>query len=146
MFRGNALAKVDDKGRLKIPQAYRRVFTEHFGRKLYVTSLTGESVWVYPFEVWTANEERLAKHSSMNTSVNKFLTRTSYYGQVAELDAQGRFVIQPVLRDAARIEGEVAVLGYLKYLEIWNNDLFRQRVLEQPVTDEDRRVLAELGL
>ena len=62
------------------------------------------------------------------------------------MDAQGRFVIQPVLRDAARIEGEVAVLGYLKYLEIWNNDLFRERILDQPVTDEDRRVLAELGL
>ena len=79
-------------------------------------------------------------------SVNKYLTRTSYFGQVTDMDAQGRVVINPLLRESARIAGEVAVLGYLNYLEVWNNELFRERVLDQPLTAEDRRVLAELGL
>jgi MraZ protein len=146
VFRGNALARVDDKSRLKIPSVFRRLLDEHHGRRLYVTSLTGDNVWVYPFDVWTAKEEILARHSSIHQSVNKFLTRTSYFGQVTEMDAQGRVVINPVLRESARIAGEVAVLGYLNYLEVWNNELFRERVLDQPLTAEDRRVLAELGL
>lgn len=146
MFRGNALAKVDDKGRLKIPQVFRRQVEERYGRKLYVTSLTGENIWIYPFDVWTAKEEVLARHSGIHSAVNKFLTRTSYFGQVAEIDVQGRVVVNPLLRESARIAGEVAVLGYLTYLEVWNNELFREKVLVEPLTLEDRRALQELGI
>ena len=146
MFRGNALTKLDPKGRLKIPQAFRRELQQEHGAKLYVTSLTGQSVWIYPFDVWVAMEERIARHSSIHESVNKLLTRTSYFGQVTEMDAQGRVVIQPVLRESARMEGEVAVLGNLTHLEIWNNQLFREKLRNEPLTSEDRKLLAELGL
>ena len=146
MFRGNALTKLDDKGRLKIPQVFRRDLSERLGSRLYVTSLTGASVWIYPFEAWVAKEERLARHSSIHDAVNKFLTRTSYFGQVTEMDSQGRVVIQPVLRESARMEGEVAVLGNLTYLEVWNNELILEKLRSEPLSSEDRRVLAELGL
>jgi MraZ protein len=111
-----------------------------------VTSLTGENVWIYPFDVWREKEDLLASNSSINDSVNKYLTRTSYYGQVTEMDTQGRVVINNMLRQTARMQGEVAVLGYLTYLEVWNNELFREKVLDEPLTAEDRHVLAELGL
>jgi len=61
VLRGNYAAKIDDKGRLKIPNAFRALVEKTHGSELFVTSLTGESVRVYPMPVWLALEEKLAK-------------------------------------------------------------------------------------
>ena len=42
--------------------------------------------------------------------------------------------------------GEVAVLGKLNYLDVWNDELFRQRLDSEPFTDEDEQVISELGV
>ena len=61
MLRGNYAAKIDDKGRLKIPNAFRALIEDKHGSGLFVTSLTGEYVRIYPMPVWVALEEKLAK-------------------------------------------------------------------------------------
>ena len=61
MLRGNAPARIDDKGRLKVPTAFRAVIQEEHGRELFVTSLTGESVRIYPMPVWLEIEQKLAQ-------------------------------------------------------------------------------------
>ena len=61
MLRGTYTAKIDDKGRLKIPNAFRALVEEKHGSDLFVTSLTGESVRIYPMPVWIAIEEKMAK-------------------------------------------------------------------------------------
>ena len=62
MFRGSYSAKIDDKGRLKIPNAFKAlVEDQHGASSLYVTSVTGESVRVYPMSVWIAVEQRLSR-------------------------------------------------------------------------------------
>ena len=111
MLRGNAPAKIDDKGRLKVPNAFRAVIQKDHGSELFVTSLTGQSVRIYPMPVWAELERRLAQVPSTNPARQRFLDRVNFYGQVAELDTQGRVVIQPRLRDSAQITGDVDVLG-----------------------------------
>ena len=59
VFRGNAPARIDDKGRLKIPNAFRSLIETNYGRELFVTSLTGEFVRIYPMPVWVGIEQRL---------------------------------------------------------------------------------------
>ncbi|MEE3202047.1 MAG: division/cell wall cluster transcriptional repressor MraZ, partial [Acidobacteriota bacterium] len=61
MLRGNFCARIDDKGRLKIPTAFRALIGGKYGEALYVTSVTGESVRIYPMPVWLGIEEKLAK-------------------------------------------------------------------------------------
>ena len=61
MLRGNYAAKIDDKGRLKIPNAFRSLVEGQHGTELFVTSLTGEYVRIYPMPVWLALEEKLAR-------------------------------------------------------------------------------------
>ena len=111
MLRGNAPAKIDDRGRLKVPSAFRAVIQQEHGRELFVTSLTGESVRIYPMPVWLEIEGRLAQMPSTHPARMKFLDRVNFFGQVAELDPQGRVLIQPRLRDSAQMTGEVDVLG-----------------------------------
>ena len=146
MLRGNYTARVDTKGRLKIPTPFRRLIEEKHGAGLYVTSLTGENVRIYPLPEWEAIEQRLALLPSMDPARRRFLDRTNYYGQQTEMDRQGRVLIHPLLRRTSGVIGDVAVLGYLSYLEVWELEKFRERLLSDPYTEEDEAAIARLGI
>jgi MraZ protein len=147
MLRGNYTARVDEKGRLKIPTAFRRYVEEKYSTaEVYVTSLTGECVRIYPLPEWESIEQRLALLPSMDPARRKFLDRTNYYGQQASVDAQGRVLIHPLLRKSSGVVGDVAVLGYLTYLEVWELERFERRLLSDPYTEEDEAAIARLGI
>ena len=144
-LRGNYPAKVDEKGRLKIPALFLEALKE-YGYQFYITSPTGESARIYPMKVWTQIEEKLAGVSSQNRAKRKFLMRTSYYGQTVELDAQGRVLLPAVLREAAQTKGEVDVFGNLDYLEVMNHTRVLDELKNSPYTDEDHKALEDLGI
>ena len=146
MFRGNHPTRVDEKGRLKVPAEFKRVIDEKYAQRFYITSLDGIVAQVYPFEEWERIEQKLASLSTFNPTKKKFLNRTNYYGQVVEMDGQGRLLIPQILRESAQIRGEVAVLGNLTYLEVRNLEAFRKEIEEQAFTDEDTKTLDELGI
>ena len=145
MFRGNHPTRVDEKGRLKVPAEFKRVIDEKYAQKFYITSQDGIVAQVYPFEEWERIEQKLAALSTFNPTKKRFLTRTNYYGQVVEMDGQGRLLIPQILREAAQIRGEVAVLGNLTYLEVRNMEALDKEIKE-PFTDEDIKTLDELGI
>jgi len=144
-LRGNYPAKVDEKGRLKIPAVYLEALKE-FGNQFYITSTTGESARIYPMQVWSEIEDKLAKLPTTNKAKRKFLMRTSYYGQVVELDGQGRVLLPAVLRESAQTKGEVDVFGTLNYLEVMNHTRALDQLKNEPYTDEDDEALAGLGI
>src|ERR1700758_1888020 len=146
MFRGNHPTRVDEKGRLKVPAEFKRLIDEKYGTQFYITSLDGKVAQVYPFEEWQQIEEKLSRLSNFNPTKKKFLNRTNYYGQVVEMDGQGRLLVPQILRESAQIRGEVAVLGNLTYLEVRNLEAFRKEIDEQAFTDEDTKTLDELGI
>ena len=147
-MRGNQIATIDEKGRLKIPSIYRTEIEEtHNGsNEFFITSLKGDSVQIYPLSVWQETEERLAKLPALNPTKKKFLDRTNYYGQLASIDKSGRILIPSLLRDSAKMTGEVVVLGQLNYLDVWNHERFLAKLKEQEFTDEDYQTLGELGI
>ena len=146
MFRGNHPTRVDEKGRLKVPAEFKRVIDEKYAEKFYITSLDGIVAQVYPFEEWERIEQKLAALSTFNPTKKKFLNRTNYYGQIVEMDGQGRLLVPQTLREAAQIRGEVAVLGMLNHLEVRNAEAFRKEIDEQAFTDDDTKTLDELGI
>jgi MraZ protein len=146
MFRGNALAKVDNKGRLKLPAGFRSIIQPKFGNEFFVTSLRGDSVRIYPMENWLEVESRLAAAPSMNPAVIKFKSAVNYYGQCTAMDAQGRILLHPLVRERAGTQGEVAVLGQHDFLEVWNREAFEKRIKSDPLTDEDLATLSEFGI
>ncbi len=145
MFRGSYLARVDEKGRVKIPAAFLEPLREQ-GSKFFVTSENGDCVRIYPMKQWNDIEKKLTRLSSYHPTRRRFLTRANYYGQMVELDAQGRILIQPVLREAAQMKGEVTVAGYLTYIEVWNHARFLESMKASPVTADDLKLLNELGI
>ena len=146
MLRGNYAAKIDDKGRLKIPNAFRTLIQQAHGTELFVTSLTGEYVRIYPLPIWMTHEEKLAKIPSTHPARLKYFDRVNYFGQLSEFDGQGRVSLPPRLRSSAGMAGEVDVLGQVDYLEVWNHDRLLAKFDREPFNDEDAKALAEFGI
>lgn len=146
MLRGTHAAKIDDKGRLKVPNAFRALIEQQHGSEVFVTSLTGEYVRLYPMPVWLQIEEKLGKMPTTHPSRIKFLDRINYFGQVAELDSQGRVLIHGRLRESAGMNGEVDVIGQYDALDVWNHERFLAKLQRDPYTDADARALAEYGI
>jgi transcriptional regulator MraZ len=147
MLRGNYTARIDAKGRLKLPTQFRRLIEEkHHGGEFYITSLTGDNVRIYPLSEWESIEQRLSLLPTMDPARRKFLDRTNYFGQQAAIDGQGRILIHPLLRKSAGVMGDVVVLGYLTYLEVWELDVFKARMLADPYTADDEAAISKLGI
>ncbi len=139
---------MDEKSRLKIPASFKRYLDERYGRPdYYVTSLTGEYARIYPLQEWEEIENKMALLPTMDPARRKFLDRANYFGQMQQVDAQGRILIHTLLRGTAELLGEVTVFGYLTYLEVWSAERFRRlRLDEQPYSDEDAEAIARLGI
>jgi MraZ protein len=146
VLRGNHAAKIDDKGRLKIPNAFRALIEKNHGTEVFVTSLTGEYVRLYPMPVWLALEEKLARVPSSHPARLKYFDRVNYYGQTAQIDVQGRVVIHSRLRDSAGMTGDVDVFGQYDTLDVWNHERFVSKLQREPYGDDDARALAEFGI
>jgi transcriptional regulator MraZ len=147
VLRGNHPARVDDKGRLKIPNGFRTLVESQYGPELFVTSVTGEYVRLYPMAVWLEIERKLANVPSANPSKQRFLDRVNFFGQALALDKQGRVLIPTLLREAAAMAGEVSVLGLQNHLAVWNQKRLHERLFKkEPFTEEDGKALSEFGI
>jgi MraZ protein len=145
-LRGSSATRIDEKGRLKVPTMFRGVIHDQHGPDVFVTSVTGENVRIYPMPVWLEIERKLSQMPSNHPSRLKFLDRVNYYGQVGELDSQGRVVIPPVLRESASIIGDVRVFGRIDYIDVWNAERFAQKLQREAWTDDDALLLSEHGI
>ena len=146
MLRGSVAAKIDDKGRLKVPNAFRSAITEKYGDIVYVTSVTGQSVLIYQMSVWVDIEEKLKGVPSALPARRRYFDRVNYYGQQTEFDRQGRVSIHARLRESAEMVGDVDVFGNLSHLEVWNHERFAKKLAQEPLTDEDFSALADYGI
>lgn len=145
-FRGSAPATVDEKGRLKIPNVFRRQIEEAFGGDLFVTSIHGKEARVYPLSVWQAIEERLAAAPAVHRSKMKFLERVNYFGQEAKLDGQGRALLPAILRETSGLAGDVVVTGNIDHLVVTGRAATRERLSAEDFTVEDYDELSKLLL
>jgi MraZ protein len=146
MFRGNVSARIDDKGRLKLPNVFRAALEGKYGREPFVTSLSGEYVRIYPMPVWLEIEQKLGQMPSTHPSRLRYLDRVNYFGSVSELDAQGRVLIPVRLRDSATMSGDVDVLGQISCLDVWNHDRFLTKLQRDAYSDDDAKALSEFGI
>ena len=143
MLRGSQPAKIDDKGRLKVPAGFRGIIEPRYGRDFFVTSFRGDSARVYPIEVYATFEERLRQSSQVDPLVDRLRNAVNYYGQSVVMDAQGRIPIHSLLREKVGINGEVIVVGHQEFLRVWNRESFEEQ--QKPFTDDELRGLAALG-
>lgn len=143
---GHDPAKIDDKGRLKVPANFRKVIEDKYGKDCFITSLDGEKALVYPLPVWLDVQGRLSRVPSASQAKAKFMERANYFGQVATMDPQGRVTIPQVLREVAGMAEDVVVLGNQDHLIVWNEERMRKRLESAPLSAEDFKELELHGV
>jgi MraZ protein len=65
---------------------------------------------------------------------------------MAEMDAHGRLLLPQILRETAKVMGDVVVLGSQTFLEVVNHDSFKAELDTQPMTEAEKMALSEFGL
>jgi MraZ protein len=143
-FRGSAPARLDEKGRVKIPSLFRQQIEEAFGADVFVTSLHGREILVYPLSMWRALEEKLAGLPAIHRAKNKFLERVNFFGQDASLDSQGRVLVPQILRDTAKLPADVVVTGNIDHLVVSDRNALASRLASEDFTPEDYDDLSKL--
>jgi len=143
-FRGNHPAKVDEKGRLKLPSAFKQLVDAEHVTQFYITSMDGKSAEIWPLPEWEKREQLLAESSTLDDAVQKYLNLTSYYGQQVEMDSQARLLLPQILRGTAQLNEEVTVFGKMTYLEVHNRKVFESKLEENQMTAEDRKAMAAI--
>ena len=145
MLWGSYPAKIDQKFRLKIPAKFRRDLPETEDGTFFVTSDDGRCAQIYPLPVWRRIAEKFKEAPRMDPAKLKLQKFTSFYGILTQMDSQGRLLIPPSLREDAQIAGEVTVIGKTDHLEVWNTEIIRKNLKDEPLTDADRERLADHG-
>jgi len=146
MFRGTYTAKIDEKERLKLPAAFRKLLSDEHGDDIFITSFDGKKALLYPLKVWNEMEERISRLPKMSPRKERFLRVTNYWGLQSALDPQGRTSLPAILKEEAGLNGEVVVMGMQDHFEIWNHERFAQEMVQKPFTEQDMEQLAEEGL
>jgi MraZ protein len=121
MFRGESPVALDGKGRLAVPTKYREVLAQHCGGRLVVT-LDPHSgcLLLYPFPDWEPIERKLNALPSfhpLSRGLARILVGTA---TDLDMDSAGRILVPATLRERARLEKDVVLVGQGNKFEIWN--------------------------
>ncbi len=139
-------ARLDDKGRCKMPAAFQQFFSALSEKKLFVTSLDRRIASIYPIEVWRQNEKFFDECEDNQELVSKIAFTAAELGGEAEMDAQGRITFPPELRRELGLEDQtLRMYAYRGRIEILSDSLFeQQRQASLAVTTKDVQSLKGL--
>ncbi len=118
IFRGRSTARLDAKGRLRIPTKFREILQNHYTDALILAQY-GDSLVAYPPEKWDELEAKALKLSEVHPEHRAF-RRFVASAEECGFDNQGRILIPPVLREDARLDQELMISGMLTHFEIWD--------------------------
>jgi len=144
MFRGNHPAKIDEKGRLKMPAAFKQLMDAQNVTQFFVTSTNGKRAEIWPLPEWEKVEERLAGASALDDAVEEYLNVVNYYGQQVEMDNQGRLLLPQILRTKASLDAEVTVMGMRTFVVVHNREVFEKELPAEGLSDERRKRVAAI--
>lgn len=118
MFMGEYQHTLDNKGRLILPAKIR----EGLGDTFIATRGLDDCLFVYTLEEWALLEEKLKKMSLVKPEARAF-SRYIFSGAAElEADKQGRVLLPPNLREYAKLEKDVVVIGVASRVEIWSRE------------------------
>jgi len=125
-FRGINNVTLDAKGRMAMPSRYRERLLEICGGRLVVTIDRDHCLLVYPLPEWEVIEARLIALPSLNKQAR--LLQRLYIGHATELemDAQGRILLPPMLREYASLGKKSVLIGQGKKFEVWDETTWNE--------------------
>ena len=136
--RGMYPARLDDKGRLKLPASFQQFFSALREKKLFVTSLDRRIAQIYPMPVWRENEKFFDSYREDPKIARNVAFNAADLGSESEMDAQGRVLFSPELRRELGIENQpVRLFAYRGRIEVLSEKIYEERKREAGQTAAD---------
>ena len=148
MFRGVQNGRVDDKSRLKFPAlAKKRIEELYQSSDVFITSLNGKDVKIYPLKEWEAVESRLSDKSENGKQKNDLLFLANHFGADESLDNQGRILVPGTLREGSGMRGEVRMVWQSNHILVLSAERYQEKLAQTQTIDSSALEVAEsLGL
>ncbi|KTC66108.1 MraZ protein (plasmid) [Legionella adelaidensis] len=140
MFRGINAITLDAKGRFAVPTRYREALGNDHA-SLVVTIDTEETcLLLYPARAWQVIEDNLQRLPSFNAAARRIQRLLIGHATDVEVDSNGRVLLPPLLREHAKLDKKVVLIGQGNKFEVWDEGLWqsrRERWLEEEASRED---------
>ena len=120
MFRGVSHLALDNKGRLAIPARHRDALATNGDGRLVLTADPSRCLLLYPLPEWEPIQQRLMSLSSFNEKIRALQRLVVGHADDVELDAAGRILVPPALRQFATLDKRVVLVGQGNKFELWD--------------------------
>ena len=143
MFMGEYQHSLDSKGRLIIPAKFR----EELGENAVMTRGLDNCLFLFPQSEGMVLEEKLKTLPLTKATARQFVRFLFSGATECDLDKQGRITIPQNLRDYAKVDKDVVVIGVSNRIEIWSRDRWEQYMQEaEDAYEEIAENIVELGI
>ncbi len=141
-------ARVDDKGRLKLPVGFQQYFAGLAEKKLFVTSLDRRIGNIYLNSVWRKNQQFFNENRGLAAESKRIAFNAQDLGADSEMDAQGRILLPPEMRRELGIENQsVRLFAYKGHIQILSETIYaEQKRLATASAESDLETLDGAGL
>jgi MraZ protein len=146
--RGMYPARLDDKGRLKLPAEFQRFLGGLPEKRLFVTSLDRRIATIYPIAVWKENEKFFENYTDDPATAENVAFTAADLGSEAEMDAQGRIQFSTQLRRDLNLEDQtVRLQAYKGSVQVLSEAIYQARRAQSSKSPEaDLKLLQRAGL
>jgi len=121
-FTGQFEHSLDEKGRLTIPARLRSRLGEHF---VLTIAPPEPCLAMYPEAAWSDFCAKLESAPRKDAQYRTFVRHLFAHTEEASLDAQGRLLIPPALREYAQLDRDAVLVGALTRIEMWSAAAWR---------------------
>jgi MraZ protein len=130
VFRGISQLNLDAKGRLAVPARHRDALLERCAGHLVITADADACLLIYPLPDWEVIQQKLEGVSNLDPRVRELQRRLIGFAVDVDMDSAGRVLISPALREYARLDKEVVLVGQGRKFELWNKEAWDQMIAE----------------
>jgi len=148
-FCGNPRAKLDERGRLKMPAEFKAFIERKYGKDFnvfYITSRDGLDAEIYPLPEWQQHLKKIFELPPSDPHRRSLLDRYNLYSDRADMDPQGRLLFPEELRNAGMVNEDVKVSGEGVMLRVTAVKRLREKVQGKPMLPQEMDALAKHGL
>lgn len=148
MFRGRYEHTMTNTGRVSVPSKFREVCRDKYGEESFVITNFDKCLVAYPLNEWNEIEKKVSELPQFRQDVVSFLRYLMGGAVDCNVDGQGRVLIPQSLRNHAKIDKEVVMIGMLKKFEIWAKEIWEQEESNNAYEQfkRSREILSENGL
>lgn len=130
MFRGAQAVTLDAKGRMAMPRRHRDRILDRSQGRVVVTVDRDRCLLIYPTPDWDEVERRLMQLPSLQPQARRLQRLMVGHATDLELDAHGRLLLPPQLREFAALERDAVLVGQLNRFELWDEARWKEREAE----------------